>query len=264
MSSNIVKVNGVEVVTDLSKPTIININFNQPSAVHSLLDSAKSVWASKGKSSTVIIKGKQNVVGAMQIIIGLLCVSHAVILSFVREGGMYWAGSGFWTGFPFILTGAVAIHSERRASCFWRSSALLLHLVSLGVAIGGMVIISGDLNPYMWSYWGEGADLCKPQRNYYYRQFYETTTPEPYDWRVERCKASFNNLLNMFNGMKIVVLMYTSLALILSLYSLGYGIKTLFCASGPEEEEATSKDEEPLLTAQPPPYVEKQAKVESI
>ncbi|XP_069089098.1 transmembrane protein 176B-like [Pleurodeles waltl] len=273
MSSSVIRVNGVEVDADTSKPAVINININQPSGLYSLVEMVKSQW--KGQktgqaTSSVVSKGEQKVLGAVLIMLGLVCVSFGVLLCFLRETSMYWSGSCFWTGFPFIVTGAVAVLSERRPNCLWGTAAYLLHLASLGVAIGGLVMVSGDLSPYKWSTgWPfEPNELCKSQRNDgYYRGYYGTTTPEPYDYRVQECTNALNRLLNMFNGVKVMVLVATCLALCISLYSLGSGIKRLCftCAPNTEEEEPTpGQDREPLLAAKPPAYTEKCSEVQTV
>ncbi|XP_069485006.1 transmembrane protein 176B-like isoform X2 [Ambystoma mexicanum] len=251
MSSNIVRVNGVEMVSEASKPTVINININQPTSLSCPMGFGKNVL--KGlKPSSVLFRGEQKVLGAVQIIIGLVCVSFAVMLCFVRVSLMYHISSCFWTGFPFIVTGIASILSESRASCFWHCVAFVLHLLSVSVAIAALCLISYDLNPYYWSYisrWNPD-EICNTQSSGgyrgYYRGYYETTTPEPYNWKVEECKNVLLRLLNMFLGMTIVFVVSNCLALCISLYSLGYRIKSLCCACVSEqlcffqeEEEAT-------------------------
>ncbi|XP_078533920.1 transmembrane protein 176A-like isoform X2 [Lissotriton helveticus] len=271
MYSAVLRVNGLEIASGIAQPTVITINLNQPSGLYSLVEMVKSQW--KGKTaSPAVPKGEQKVLGAVLIMIGLVCVSMGVLVCFPVRTSMYWSGSCFWTGIPFIVTGAVAVLSERRPSCFSRTAAMFLHLVSFGVAIGGIVMVSGDLSPYEWSRrWSWDLDnLCKTRRDDgYYRRYYETTTPEPYDPRVEECKNVFYNLLAVLNGVKVVVLVFTCLALCISLYSLGSGIKRLCCTRAlkkevKEEHPAPGPDSEPLLAAQPPAYEEKVSGVQTV
>ncbi|XP_069485002.1 transmembrane protein 176B-like isoform X1 [Ambystoma mexicanum] len=250
MSSNVVKVNGVEDAINASKPTVINININHQSNLSTLLVAAKSAFSRPSPASseegvknvTPPQRGEQKVIGAVQIMIGLLCIAVAVIFCFVRNSLIFDLGSGFWTGIPFIVVGAVCIIGEKRATTCWRVSAWLLNWVSLAVAIAGIVIIVQDLIWRPWYLWSPDY-LCNPRI-------------DSRNWGQGDCKYEFYKLMNVFNGMRIMLLVATCLAMCAALYALGYGCKTLCCdiASEQEDEELpVATDQEPLLTSQPFP-----------
>ncbi|KAJ1168647.1 hypothetical protein NDU88_000565 [Pleurodeles waltl] len=264
MSTSFVRVNGVGVATDSSKPTVLNINVNRPSGLSILLDIVKSQWKGCTTPSRTYI-GEQKVLGAVMIMIGLVCVSIGVLISFLQIGNMYWSSCCYWTGVPFIVTGAVAVLSERRPNCLWCTAAFLLHLASLGVAIAGLVFVSGDLRPDSWmNRWPLDPEvLCKPPY-YDYRRYGEFPAPEPDDYRAIKCNAEVKKFLNILRGVQVIVLVSTCLALCISLYSLVSGIKGLCCtcARQQEEEEPTvGQGSEQLMVAEAAPYAEKCSKM---
>ncbi|XP_069089101.1 transmembrane protein 176B-like isoform X3 [Pleurodeles waltl] len=227
MSTSFVRVNGVGVATDSSKPTVLNINVNRPSGLSILLDIVKSQWKGCTTPSRTYI-GEQKVLG-------------------------------------FIVTGAVAVLSERRPNCLWCTAAFLLHLASLGVAIAGLVFVSGDLRPDSWmNRWPLDPEvLCKPPY-YDYRRYGEFPAPEPDDYRAIKCNAEVKKFLNILRGVQVIVLVSTCLALCISLYSLVSGIKGLCCtcARQQEEEEPTvGQGSEQLMVAEAAPYAEKCSKM---
>lgn len=272
MSSNIIRINGVEVASEPSTPTVINIHINQPSGFASLVESAKKAWKEKspsaqdaGKAPASSVRGEEKVLGAVQIMIGLLCISIAVMICFVQEGIIFFTGSGFWTGVPFILAGAVSIIAEKRGSVCWRSSALLMNLASLAVAIAGIVMVVQDFTWYPWYRWSPYY-LCGREGDGYYAGSYHPTQG-PTDWRKEECMTVLYKLMYVFNGMRIMLLVATSLALCIALWALGYGCKNLCCIMASQQEEdvvVVGNDKEPLLASHPPQSPEKLPKVETV
>ncbi|XP_069089110.1 transmembrane protein 176B-like isoform X1 [Pleurodeles waltl] len=270
MSSNIIRVNGVEVASEASKPTVINININQPSGVTSMLESAKTAWNGQkilsenaSKTPATRIRGEQKVLGAVQIMSGLVCISLAVMFCLIQEGILFYTGSGFWTGIPFILAGAVSIIAEKRAGPCWLYVAWLMNLASLAVAIAGIVIIANDFIRFPWYRWS-AFYFCKRESNVY-SDDYAPTGPQSRDWQMEQCMDMFSNFMYVLSGMKVMLLVATSLTICIALWSLGYGCKTLCCklASQQEEDEVADGSKEPLAASQPL-SPEKLQKVETV
>ncbi|XP_069089107.1 transmembrane protein 176B-like [Pleurodeles waltl] len=248
MSSSVMKTNDIEVSSDASKPTVINVNINQPSGLASLLESVKVAMrrqpdAKDGdKVSSSIFRGEQKVLGALQIIIGLVCLSFGVIAGFYEEGFMLRTGSGFWTGILFILSGCASIIGEKRASKPWIYIATLMNLLSLCAAIAGFGVSFFDL---MWNPgWLTGFEyFCDPK--VFYRYGYDRITDSlGSDWRVTMCNDALSKLMGLFNGMRIINLVAIVLALCITLYSVGYGIRTLFCAPTSQQDKEVMAEKE--------------------
>ncbi|XP_078506859.1 uncharacterized protein LOC144767124 isoform X2 [Lissotriton helveticus] len=239
MSSSVVRVNGVAVATDASKPTVLNINVNQPSGLTVLRDIFKSQWKRGCTTTARTHIGEQKVLGAVLLMIGLVCVSMGVLISFLQVGRMYWSSSCYWTGVP----------------C---TAAFLLHLGSLGVAIAGLVFVSRDLRPDVWYHmWSLAPEyLCKSQLGSY--EGY-SDAPYPDEYRVAHCSNEVKRLLSTLRGVQWIVLVSTCLALCISLYSLVSGIKGLCCTCvhQQEEEETTMGQGSELLGKETAPKEEK-------
>ncbi|KAJ1168634.1 hypothetical protein NDU88_000552 [Pleurodeles waltl] len=272
MSSSILRVNGVKVTSEASKPTVINININQPSAVASILESAKTAWKGwksipqdAGKAPATSVRGEQKVLGAVQIMSGLVCISVAVMFCLVQESAMFYTGSGFWTGVPFILAGAVSIIAEKRASPCWLYAAWLMNLASLAVAIAGILIVANDFMPFPWHQWSPFY-FCNRESNVY-SGYYAPTRPWSRDWRTEQCMDVFYKFMYVLTGMSVMLLVATSLALCIALWSLGYSCKTLCYKLASQQEEdvvADAYDKTQVLTSQSLQSPEKLPKVETV
>ncbi|XP_078506832.1 transmembrane protein 176B-like isoform X2 [Lissotriton helveticus] len=259
MSSNIACVNGVEVASDSCKPTVINININQPSGLATLLKAVKAAWQGQktlsqdaGKTPATSVRGEQKVLGAVQIMIGLLCVFSAVVSCFIQNGPVFYTGSGFWTGVPFILAGAVSIIAEKRGSPCWMSAAWLMNLASLAVAIAGIVMIANDFRSarYLWSpsYFCDGYDGSEDQT-------------------MDECAAAFSKLSSVLAGVRILLLVVTLLAICIALWSMSYGCKTHCCNLVSQQEEdvvTVGNDKEQLLASKPLQSPENHPKVETV
>ncbi|XP_069484984.1 transmembrane protein 176B-like isoform X2 [Ambystoma mexicanum] len=286
MSSNVVRVNGVEVTSDSSKPTVININFNQPSppscfqdmlhylgkAMKSLRDGVRSSMRTNVSSSLSFFAQAKCGLQVARIVIGLASISLGILLCLVHAGRIFEKGTGFWTGFPFLLSGILSIGREKSTSRrLWLWISRLMNLSSFAVAIAGIVVIADDLKWWSWGNYDWTTDnLCEPRRGYNGYNGWYRTTPPSYDdfYRENHCKDVTGRLLSLFMGVRVLLLLVVISGLITTLCSVGCDLWVLFCTSksGQEEEEASVDGlVEPLLPSLlPPAYEEKQNHVQTV
>ncbi|XP_069484982.1 transmembrane protein 176B-like isoform X2 [Ambystoma mexicanum] len=272
MSSNVVRVNRVEVTSDGSKPTMININLNQPAppscfqdmlnhlgtSMKPLGDGEHSSPRTNVPSSVSIFAQAKHGLEVARIMIGLASISLGVLLCLVQASMTFEKGTGFWTGFLFLLSGILSMVREETPSLLWLWASRLMNLASFAVAIAGIVVIACDFNRWSWnnSYVWSTYHLCEPQRG-------RATPPAYHDYyREQHCKDVTGGLLGLFKGVRVLLLQVVISGLITTLCSVGCDLWARYCTSK-EEEEEDSVDSlvEPLLPSLlPPAYQERQNK----
>ncbi|XP_069089136.1 transmembrane protein 176B-like [Pleurodeles waltl] len=275
MASNVIKVNGVEVTSDCSKPTVININVSQPPATSCFLESLKylgkglkplgdrlrSHGRTGGASSVSLITEVKHGIEGARIVIAVASISLGVILCLVHESMTFEKGVAFWTGFPFLLSGILSLVKEKTSSCFWRWAARFMSFASFVVAIAGVAVIADDLRWY-FSYDWSPSRLCEPERQYgSYGRYYPTASYQDI-YRQQRCNDITQRLLSLFDGVRVLLLLATIAGLITCICSVAcdwWARLCKPCLRQEEEENLQDSDVEPLLPSLlPPAYEEKQ------
>ncbi|XP_078531895.1 transmembrane protein 176A-like [Lissotriton helveticus] len=287
MASNVnIKVNGVEVTSDCSKPTVININFSQPQAPSCFMESLKYLGKglkpvgdrlraqtrTGGATSVSVVTRVKYGIEAARIVFALASISLGVILCLVHESISYRNGVAFWTGVPFLLSGILSLVKESTSSRFWQWVARFMSLASFVVAIAGIVLIAGDLQRWSWDYgyqW-DSSYLCDQQRQFRsYGGYYQTDSYEDF-YKKQACLDITERLLSLFAGVRILLLLVTVSGLITCTCSVACDVWTRFCIPclGQKEEETMEDNtaESSLPSLLPPAYEEKQlqSKVQTI
>ncbi|XP_029430701.1 transmembrane protein 176B-like [Rhinatrema bivittatum] len=287
MSSSLVRVNGAEVATDARDRTVINITINQGSSLAYLMESVKSLGKSIGplgsqvkpgnvaltdeqKMPGNVFKGKQKMLGVAQMVLGLVVLAFGILFCTGPFNDLYWSGVLFWTGAPFILSGAVSVLSERRPTRCWLLLAPWMNLVSFAVSIAGIVFLAMDLG---WKSHGEFwyKELCEDRRS---SPRMNDPTPR-YDfwdedkWRLNNCKQELRQLNNLAVGVDIILMVMMILVLCITCFSVIYAWKTLCCNKSSQQTDdiQVHEDSEPFLSppeAHPPPYEEKIQHAETV
>ncbi|KAM9327306.1 transmembrane protein 176B-like [Gastrophryne carolinensis] len=262
-----VKTENGKVSCDTSEGTVINININQRSALDCMLDTIKTFRKSKKdggdkkptrETSSAIPLG----IGVSLISVGFLSVALAVIIAVVRPSlEMFYSGTHFWVGFPFIVSGVLNIVAYRYPKPFWVVVAFISLVNCLCVSITGVVFAVNDINRFRWM--NDMASRCdalyKSGRNsdrYYFRteppRYYESYNS--YTYELNKCKAAMTQYQNMLLGVLIMSLLMMIWGICASAITLGYRLKVVFTACTaceiPEEEDKVEKDE-PLLSPNP-------------
>ncbi|XP_029430698.1 transmembrane protein 176B-like isoform X2 [Rhinatrema bivittatum] len=288
MSSSLVRVNDSEVATDARDRTVINITINQGSSLAYLMESVKSLGKSIGplgsqvkpgnvalekeqkRPGNVALKGEQKMLGAAQMVLGLVFFAFGIVFCTGPSYDLFWSGALFWTGTPFILSGAVSILSERRAARCWLLLAPWMNLVSFAVSIAGIVFIARDLG--RWRSNGEFwyKETCEARRPS--RRMYDPTPRYNYgdddEWRLSNCKQRLRELNNLAVGVDVILIIMMALVLCITFFSVVYGWKTLCCNNSSQQSDAikVNKDVEPFLSPEtnPPPSKQKTENAETV
>lgn len=286
MASNVIKVNGVEVTSDCSKPTVININFSQPQVPSCFLESLKYLGKSlkpvgdrlraqsrtSGITSVSAATKVKHGIEAARIVIALASISLGVVLCLVHESRTFQKGVAFWTGVPFLLSGILSLVKENTSSRFWQWVARFMSLTSFVVAIAGIAVIADDLRWWSWgySYRWNSSYLCDPKRQYRsYGGYYPTNSYDDY-YKQQECRDITERLLSLFVGVRVLLLLVTIFGLITCTCSVACDVWARFCIPclGQEEEETMegSTAESLLPSLLPPAYEEKplQSKVQTV
>ncbi|KAM7174577.1 transmembrane protein 176B-like isoform 2-T3 [Macrochelys suwanniensis] len=241
MPTSVVKVNDMEVSTEGSDKTVININISQESSlaflVKSMLQGRAKLWAKPWAPANQGLaegrfRGEQKVLGACQVLLGIVCGAIGVMLCFAPDTQEFWSGSPFWTGALLIISGASCIVSEKRGTGCWVWLASLLTLASVVSATVAVIMGAQDVTWYFGFY--ERSNLC------------DAHSPPPSDsdeyWRQQNCREKVRAFQNLFLGVQLLLLLTMATGLCIGLYSLLYGCWALCCRKQDGAEAAESKE----------------------
>ncbi|KAL8164737.1 UNVERIFIED_CONTAM: hypothetical protein K2H54_003611 [Gekko kuhli] len=267
MAASPVKVDGAEV----SGRTVVNINICQESSLAYLVKAVAAAgqkwpWQKAPAPKTpepsspapgrAPCTGEQKVLGGVQILLGLTCLGLGGVI-FLLNDYLQVKGSGapFWMGGLFLVSGSLCVLSERRGGC-WVLLATFFNLASVVAACVGLAVGVADL-PFLryTPYWIE--DACRREGGYRsgYRGYAGGYSD---DSSMERCRSWMRNLLDVFSGVQILLLIFSVAALGTALFCFGYGLRTLYCnrRASSEEDYVPVGDPEAPHAEVPPPYEE--------
>ncbi|XP_047551394.1 transmembrane protein 176B isoform X2 [Lutra lutra] len=209
MTQNVVTVNGVDVAPTLSQPSHINIYIHQESALAQLLKagaSLREVFSHPGDTapSKARMSYGQLTFGVIQILLGAVSWALGVLLSFGPWTNLRASGCAFWAGSVAVVAGAGAIVHEKHR---------------------------GKLS-------GCASDL--PNTTAGYKGRWQRTRTSW--WNEDSCRAYMQMLMDLFRGIRALLLAVCVLQLIISLASLSMGLRSL-CgqSSRPLNEEGSEK-----------------------
>ncbi|XP_032161214.1 transmembrane protein 176B isoform X2 [Mustela erminea] len=209
MPQSVVTVNGVDVASTLSQRSHINIHVHQESALAQLLKagaSLKDVFSHPRDTapSKARMSYGQLTLGVIQTLLGAVSCALGVLLSFGPWTKLRASGCAFWAGSVAIVAGAgTLVHEKHR----------------------------GKLS-------GCASDL--PNTTAGYKERWQRTRTS---WRDEdSCRAYMQMLMDLFLGIRALLLAVCVLQLIIPLASLSMGLRSL-CgqSSRPLNEEGSEK-----------------------
>lgn len=259
MTQNVVTVNGVDVASNLSQPTHINIHIHQESALTQLLkagSSLKQFFAGPrgtGPPKSSISFG-QLAGGVTQILLGAVSCAFGVLLYFGPWTSLCDSGCAFWAGSVAIAAGAGVIVHEKHRSTLSGCVSGLLTLAGIATAIVAIVLC---VNSITWEDGGLYDSVCNLSSR--------TTSTTEYGWRQQggyddsewqgnECKAFIQKLRNLFLGIRILLLAVCALQVIVALTSLGLCLRSL-CG---QSSQPTDEEEKKLLENSAPPSPSKE------
>ncbi|XP_070372159.1 transmembrane protein 176B isoform X3 [Equus asinus] len=247
MTQNMVTLNGVDVASTLPQPTHINIHIHQESALAQLLKaggSLKELFSrprDSGPSKARKSYG-QLALGVTQILLGAVSCALGAFLYFGPWTELRASGCALWAGSVAITAGAgTIVHEKHRGKLSgWVSG--LLTLAGVATAVAAVVFC---VNSLTWQ--SDGFvyidTVCDPPAPTF------TTTGYRWmqrsygsSWRKDYCKVYMQMLMNLFLGIRALLLAVCVLQVIVSLASLGVGLQSL-CgqSSRPLDEEGSEK-----------------------
>ncbi|XP_004430680.1 PREDICTED: transmembrane protein 176B [Ceratotherium simum simum] len=248
MTQNMVTVNGVDVASAPSQPTHINIHIHQESALAQLLKAGGSLKellfrpGDSGPSKARISYG-QLALGVTQILLGAVSCVFGVFLYFGPWTELRASGCAFWAGSVAITAGAGAIvHEMHRGKLSgWVSG--LLTLAGVATAVSAVVLC---VNSLTWQsdgffYIDSVCDSPVPAST---TTGYTWMRQRSYrsSWSEDNCRVYMRMLMNLFLGIRALLLAVCVLQVVVSLASLGMGLRS-FCgqSSRPLDEEVSEK-----------------------
>ncbi|XP_047706181.1 transmembrane protein 176B isoform X2 [Prionailurus viverrinus] len=259
-----VTVNGVDVASTLSQPTHISIHIYQESALAQLFKagaSLKELFSHPLDTSPFKARMSygQLALGVTQILLGAVSCALGVLLCLGPWIELCASGCAFWAGSVAIVAGAGAIVYEKHRG---KLSGCILGLLMLAGVATAMAAVVLCVNSLTW------------QSDGFYDIDYVCDYPEPAatttgyqetwqrnhksHWTEDRCKTYMQILMNLFLGIRALLLAVCVLQVIVSLASLSVGLRSL-CgrSSQPLDEEGTEKKLLGENSAPPSPSKEK-------
>lgn len=231
MAQSMVTVNGVDVASVLSQPTHINIHIHQESFLTQLLKAGGSLKEFFiGPRDTGPLTPRINygplAGGVTQILLGAVSCAFGVFLYFGPWTELRGSGCAFWTGSVAIIAGVGTIVHEKRRSILSGGVSGLLTLAGTGTAVAAIVLCVKSIT---WESDDLFSSLCdRPApatttTDYKWRRISYRNS----DWLEDQCKTSMQLLKNLFLGIRILLLAVCALQVIVSLASLGLGLRSL-------------------------------------
>ncbi|XP_030014067.1 uncharacterized protein LOC115435640 [Sphaeramia orbicularis] len=161
----------------------------------------------------------QSVLGAFQVMVGILNISFGTIL-FICADFDWWAPVfPFWLGSLFIFFGLMCILSEKFPSPCLVIFNVILNLTGIGFSITAIVLNSIYLDRSWWYY----SSLC--QVNSYLRDRY-TESPE-LQIMIQKCEEGQHLITMLTKSIYILLIILSVLELCITISSVVLGIKAL-------------------------------------
>ncbi|XP_065813943.1 membrane-spanning 4-domains subfamily A member 4D [Labrus bergylta] len=181
----------------------------------------------------------QSVLGALQIMIGLLNIGLAAILCSSGSGSRWQMDEymyPFWMGGLFILFGFMSIVSEKRPSPCLVILNVILNLSGVVFSIAAIVLYSINISN-IWLWW-----MC--ENNHYYNYDYNrhtSTTPSP---DKTKCLEVYAITLMLLRSINAVLIVLSVLEFCVVISSAVLGIKALCFI---QKREKNKSPEDPQL-----------------
>uniref|UniRef100_A0A8D0YVX1 Transmembrane protein 176B n=2 Tax=Sus scrofa TaxID=9823 RepID=A0A8D0YVX1_PIG len=234
MVQDTLTVRGIEV----AQPTHIDIHIHQESALALLLKAGGSLVERLShrppKASTSY---GQLTLGVTQVLLGATSCAVGALLYLGYGTDLRASGCAFWAGFAAIVAGAGAIVHEKHQGKLSGFVSGLLTLAGAATAVAAVVLYVNSLTrePDRLFNIGSMCDSLVP------------TTESPHgdsysSWEEDRCRAHMKMVVDLFLGIRVLLLAVSVLQSLVALASLGLGLQSL-CSPAPQalDEEGSEK-----------------------
>ncbi|XP_073445926.1 uncharacterized protein [Dendrobates tinctorius] len=253
MSISTVKSENGNVSCETPDGTVVHININQRSTLDCCLDAFRFVYdmkkmqksGQKAEPSHTSGSAAPLGFGAAYITLGLVSVMLAIIIAIVQPSSViFYTGTNFWVGFPFIVSGILNLVAYKFPKACWVALVSLSLLMNFSVSIAGMVMAVRDIQYYGWDRVDVGVceNLLKKSDGYYRstmppRNYYGYDT----DYNLRRCKTGLQQCQILLDSLKIMTLLLMIGGLCLTILCLGLRVKS--CCSSCKLEKTEEKDD---------------------
>ncbi|KAM5205292.1 transmembrane protein 176B isoform 1-T4 [Hipposideros larvatus] len=243
MTQNMVTVNGVDVASTLAQPTHINIHIHQESALAQLKELFFCRW-NIGPPKTRIRYG-QLALGVTQILLGAVSCALGVFLCFGPWMDLRGSGCAFWAGSVAIAAGAGTIIHDKHRSKLSGCVSGLLTLAGVATAVAALAFcvdsVRWDQADYLIP--DSVCDRPAPATTQTWYGWNQQSRYDDSNWQENECRAFIVMLKNLFQGICIMLLVVCALLVIVSLASLGMGLRSLCgqCSRPLDDEESEKK-----------------------
>ncbi|XP_059964506.1 transmembrane protein 176B isoform X1 [Mesoplodon densirostris] len=243
MTQNMLVVNGVDVASTLSQPTHIDIHIHQESALAQLLKAGSSLMErlSHHPAKARISYG-QLALGVTQILLGAMSCALGGLLYLGPWIQLRASGCAFWAGFVAIAAGVGTIVHEKHWGKLSGCISSLLALAGIATTVAAVVFCVNSLTwqPVFYDISSVCDSLVPAAPTFGYK---ETRRSNSYSsWREENCRNYMQMLMDLFLGIRGLLLAVCVLQVIVSLASLGVGLRR-FCGQSSRalDEERSEK-----------------------
>ncbi|XP_025050635.1 transmembrane protein 176A-like isoform X3 [Alligator sinensis] len=170
--------------------TVVHIHVQEASSLAYLVHGLGAARLAGHKSCTPVRRAvgccaqELRVLGAAQILLGLVCAALGLTLCFAVDTEEYWKASPFWTAAMFVVSGTFSILCRKYEAGCWVLLTAFLALASMVVAVVAMVISVQGIQRHWWY---SSMYMCDPK---------VTSAPGEVTWRQEECYRYLASLLD--------------------------------------------------------------------
>ncbi|XP_077005701.1 transmembrane protein 176B isoform X1 [Tamandua tetradactyla] len=247
MTESTVTVNGVPVASAFPQPAHINVHIHQESVLTQLLKAGGSLKKLLSRtrntaSSKARINHDQLALGVTQLLLGVVSCALGVFLYFGPYIELRGSGCAFWAGAVAIVAGVGAIVHEKNQGKFSCCVSGLLTLAGVATALAAVFLCVNSLTWQSDGFFYIDSVCERPTPSTATEYNWRRSISYDSDWRELECRSYMQMLMNLFLAIRALLLAVCVLQVIVSLASLGVGLRSL-CGQGSQSlvEEGSEK-----------------------
>uniref|UniRef100_A0A8C3X9N8 Transmembrane protein 176B n=1 Tax=Catagonus wagneri TaxID=51154 RepID=A0A8C3X9N8_9CETA len=232
MTRSTLTVSGIEVTPSTTQPIHIDIHLHQESALAQLLKAGGSLVGrlSHGPPKASTSCG-QLPLGVTQVLLGAASCALGALLYLGFWTELRASGCAFWAGFAVSEEGIVSSEGGRGGGV---SGLLTLAGAATAVAAGVLYVNSLSREPDRFFNIGSVCESLVPTPGYPHYDSYSS-------WKEDRCRGHMQMLMDLFLGIRVLLLAVAVLQSIVALASLGLCLQSLCQGSNLQPRDSEKK-----------------------